>query len=143
MSVIVTDTGFAPDDWTDGFHAWDDTALSRWQHANGYAIDVPNTSNPADLVPFFDDCAMIRIAFPSFADGRGFSIARHLRLLGYTGRLRANGHVLADQYAMARRVGFDEVEISDDLAKRQPADQWQFRADWRDHSYLDHVKKAG
>jgi hypothetical protein len=43
--------------------------------------------------------------------------------------------VLADQYAMARRSGFDEVEISDDLAARQPAAQWQFRADWRAHDY--------
>jgi uncharacterized protein (DUF934 family) len=78
---------------------------------------------------------MIRVAFPSFADGRGFTIARQLRLMGYRGRLRAAGHVIADQYAMARRAGFDEVEISDDLAARQPEDQWRFRARWRDHDY--------
>jgi len=36
---------------------------------------------------------------------------------------------------MARRVGFDEVEISDDLAARQTADQWFFRADWRENDY--------
>jgi uncharacterized protein (DUF934 family) len=34
--------------------------------------------------------------------------------------VRAAGHVLADQYAMARRVGFDEVEIDDDLARASP-----------------------
>ena len=55
--------------------------------------------------------------------------------MGYRGRLRAAGHVIADQYAMARRAGFDEVEISDDLAARQPEDQWRFRADWQDHDY--------
>jgi uncharacterized protein (DUF934 family) len=83
----------------------------------------------------FDRYQMIRIDFPSFADGRGFSIARALRRKGFTGRLRAKGHVIADQYAMARRSGFDEVEISDDLAARQPEGQWLARADWQAHDY--------
>jgi hypothetical protein len=48
--------------------------------------------------------------------------------------------VIADQYAMARRVGFDEVEISDELAERQPAEQWIFRADWREHDYRSRVR---
>jgi uncharacterized protein (DUF934 family) len=78
---------------------------------------------------------MIRIHFPSFADGRGFTLARQLRQMGYTGRLRAYGHVLADQYAMARRSGFDEVAIDDDLAARQPEDQWLARANWQAHDY--------
>jgi hypothetical protein len=43
--------------------------------------------------------------------------------------------VLADQYAMARRSGFDEVEIDAALAARQPAEQWQFRADWQSNDY--------
>lgn len=142
MSVLIQDTGFVTDHWIDGFQAWDDTLLSQWDHPAGYAIDMPNTANPADLVPFFKECAMIRIAFPNSADGRGFSLARHLRLLGYTGRLRANGHVLADQYAMARRVGFDEVEVHDEIAARQPADQWRARADWREHDYLGRLQQS-
>jgi len=36
---------------------------------------------------------------------------------------------------MARRSGFDEVEISDDLAARKPEDEWQFRANWQAHDY--------
>jgi hypothetical protein len=43
--------------------------------------------------------------------------------------------VIADQYAMARRDGFDEVEISDDLALRQPQADWLARANWRAHDY--------
>ena len=78
---------------------------------------------------------MIRVDFPSFTDGRGFTIARRLRQMGFTGRLRARGHVIADQYAMARRSGFDEVEIDDALATRQPEDQWRARADWKAHDY--------
>jgi uncharacterized protein (DUF934 family) len=78
---------------------------------------------------------LIRVRFPAFSDGRGFSHARDLRSFGYAGRLRAVGHVLADQYAMARRVGFDEVEIDESLGARQPEDQWLARANWRDNWY--------
>ena len=60
--------------------------------------------------------------------------------MGYVGRLRAAGHVIADQYAMARRSGFDEVEIGDDLAARQPEAQWLSRADWRAHDYQSRLR---
>lgn len=76
--------------------------------------------------------ALIAIEFPVFSDGRGFSLARLLRDMGYEGRLRAVGRLIADQYAMARRVGFDEVEVAPDIADRQPQDQWLARADWRE-----------
>ena len=142
MSVIVTDKGFQQDDWDDGFQPWDGTALSNQDRSPGYAIDMPNTANPDDLKPFFNEAAMIRIAFPSSADGRGFTLARHLRLIGFTGRLRAAGHVLADQYTMARRSGFDEIEISDDLAARQPEDQWLFRSDWQEHDYRAKLQQS-
>jgi uncharacterized protein (DUF934 family) len=127
MSVIVNDSGFNADDWTHGFcnaGAANDCA----------ALDLPSDTNPEE-VSLAPSLEMIRIDFPSSADGRGFTIARALRLRGYTGRLRARGHVLADQYAMARRSGFDEVEIDAALAERQPEDQWQFRADWKSSDY--------
>ena len=114
MSVIVTDEGFAPDEWA------------------GPVTDLPSDAD-VDVLEALADAAppLVRIAFPSFADGRGFSLARVLRMRGYAGRLRAHGHVIADQYAMARRAGFDEVEIPDDLAARQPEAQWLARAAWR------------
>ncbi|XDA96498.1 DUF934 domain-containing protein [Sulfitobacter sp. LCG007] len=127
MSIIVTDSGFAADDWSHGF-----AALGAANDLG--AIDVPSDAD-AQAIPLCGGLEMIRVDFPSSADGRGFTIARTLRLRGYKGRLRARGHVLADQYAMARRSGFDEVEISEDLAARQPADQWIFRADWKAHDY--------
>lgn len=75
--------------------------------------------------------SLIAIDFPAFSDGRGFTLARRLRELGYQGRLRATGRLIADQYAMARRVGFDEVQVAADIAARQPEDQWRARADWK------------
>ncbi|MBB3994631.1 uncharacterized protein (DUF934 family) [Sulfitobacter undariae] len=127
MSVIVNDSGFTTDDWTGGFCA-------EGAANDCAALDLASDAQPEE-VALTEALKMIRIDFPSSADGRGFTIAKALRLRGYTGRLRARGHVLADQYAMARRSGFDEVEIDEALAARQPADQWQFRADWNAHDY--------
>jgi len=129
MNVVVNDEGFQPDDWTDGFVTLDDAANDV------VALDVPSDTDPDELIDRLGNAKMVRVDFPSFADGRGFTIARTLRLKGYTGRLRAKGHVLADQYAMARRAGFDEVEIDGVLAERQPEDQWVARADWKAHNY--------
>jgi uncharacterized protein (DUF934 family) len=129
MSIIVRDDGFHPEDWTEGFTAPD-------------ALDLPSDTAP-DALRFDPTTRMIRIAFPGFADGRSFTLARLLRLRGYRGRLRAHGHVVSDQYAMARRAGFDEIEIAEDLAARQPQADWVFRADWRAHDYQARLRGTG
>ncbi|MCB1390491.1 MAG: DUF934 domain-containing protein [Rhodobacteraceae bacterium] len=117
MRVIVTDQGFAPE----SHHGdWFDLAPD---------VDVAALSGQLEGVE------AIRIAFPAFSDGRGLTLAARLRRMGFAGRLRASGHIIADQYAMVRRAGFDEVEIADDLAARQPEAQWLSRADWRAHDY--------
>ena len=126
MTILVTDQGFGPDTWDRGYTPLGEAANDT------LALDVPADADPA-TIPL--GVQFIRVDFPSFADGRGFTIGRMLRLRGYRGRLRARGHVISDQYAMARRAGFDEVEISQSLAARQPEDQWKFRADWQDHDY--------
>ncbi|QYK43010.1 MAG: DUF934 domain-containing protein [Paracoccaceae bacterium] len=134
MTVIVTDAGFSPDDWTGGFATLGDL------DAGTRALDLSNTDDPSLAAAALPRLSLIRIAFPAFSDGRGFTLARRLRMMGYRGRLRAAGHVIADQYAMARRVGFDEVEISDDLAARQPEAQWRFRADWQAHDHQSRLR---
>jgi uncharacterized protein (DUF934 family) len=51
---------------------------------------------------------LIAIDFPSFTDGRGYSIAYQLRArLGFEGELRAIGDVLRDQLFYMQRVGFN------------------------------------
>ena len=138
MSVIVTDTGFAKDDWDHGFVSPDQLAANHDMPAVG--LDLPSSFEPDGFPAALDSVDLIRIDFPSFADGRGFTIARRLRLIGFDGRLRAKGHVIADQYALARRSGFDEIEIDEDLARRQPEDQWLARADWRAHDYQSRLR---
>jgi len=132
MSVIVKDSGFSTDDWAHGYVALNDVSAST---PTALAIDVPSDADPETLRPLLDRIDLIRIDFPNFADGRGFTIARRLRLMDYQGRLRAKGHVIADQYAMARRSGFDEVEIDVALAARQPEAQWMSRANWQENDY--------
>lgn len=138
MSVIVTDAGFRPDTGpeAEGLHFTGIEALTE----DTTAVDLTSTDDPAVLADHLPRLRIIRVAFAAFNDGRGFTIARRLRMMGYTGRLRAQGHVLADQYAMARRVGFDEVEISEDLAARQPESQWRFRAEWQAHDYQSRLR---
>lgn len=126
-TVIVTDRGFAPDDWTG---------------AAAEMAELAPGDDPRALAGRLDALRLVRIAFPGFADGRGFTLARQLRAMGYAGRMRAVGHVLADQYAMARRAGFDEVEIDAALAARQPEDQWLARADWRAHDYQSRLRAS-
>jgi len=60
------------------------------------------------LTADLDKFTVIAIDFPKFADGRGYSIAHHLRVrLGYRGELRAIGDVLRDQIFYMQRVGFN------------------------------------
>jgi Uncharacterized protein conserved in bacteria len=124
MSVIVRDDGFIPEDYT-----------GEW-------VDLPSDTDPEALSQY-GNAPAIRVAFPAFSDGRGFTLARLLRLGGFQGRLRAHGHVIADQYAMARRAGFDEVEIPETLAARQPEDQWLARSNWRAHDYQTRLRARG
>ncbi len=128
MTVLVTEAGFVHDAWAEGqvlpFDVfWSGQDLPE----EGLAVEFPPDRDPADLAPWLDRLAMIRVAFPATGDGRGFSIARRLRAMGYSGRLRAAGPLIADQFRMARRVGFDEVEVPDAVAARQPEAQWHLR----------------
>lgn len=133
MTILVTDTGFS---------APAPVAPVTLEAIAGHqgVLDLAHTDAPEAVRPYLGGLQLIRIRFPSFSDGRAFTLARRLRMMGYRGELRALGPVIADQYAMARRTGFDSVEIPDDLAARQPEDQWIFRADWRAHDYQSRLR---
>ncbi len=120
MRVIVTDQGFADDDWRHGFVTVEALGRGGELPGEGLAVELPNDRTAADLVPWLDRVALIRVAFPANADGGSFAIGRQLRELGYSGRLRAAGPLVADQFRLARRAGFDEIELPDPTAERQP-----------------------
>jgi uncharacterized protein (DUF934 family) len=127
MAVVVTEAGFAPDDWDREVLPFDVFWSGQDLPEEGLAVEFPNDRDPAALAPWLDRLEMIRVAFPAMSDGRGFSIAARLRAMGYAGRLRAAGPLVADQFRAARRVGFDEIELPDGVAARQPEEQWRLR----------------
>jgi uncharacterized protein (DUF934 family) len=133
MSVLVTDTGFAPAPEIE-------TVVLADIAAHQGALLLAHTDAPEAVLPYLGALTTIRVAFPAFNDGRAFTIARRLRALGYRGTLHAIGPVIADQYAMARRVGFDGVIIPQALAARQPEGQWLARADWQQNNYLGRLR---
>ncbi|MCF6272606.1 MAG: DUF934 domain-containing protein [Rhodobacteraceae bacterium] len=138
----MTDEGFETEDWAAGFHSFASLATLPEQEKAALAIDLKGDFVAKDLLPWIGQIDLIRVSFPVFSDGRGFSLACQLRLLGFVGRLRAKGHIVADQYAMARRSGFNEVEIDQALARRQPEPVWQARADWQIRDYQNLLRQS-
>ena len=97
-------------------------------------LEVANDTPVCAVERYFGALDLISVAFPSFSDGRGLSLARRLRRAGFTGTLRASGPLIADQFAEALACGFDEVKLPDAMAARQPAPQWVAARDIvRDH----------
>jgi len=88
------------------------------------SVEIDGFSRVKDIDFTGSDINNITIVVKAFSDGRAFSLARQFRTSGFRGNLRAKGPMIADQYPLAIRCGFDEVEISGDEALRQPENQW-------------------
>ena len=119
-TVIVTERGFADPNPAETFVPAADIADGM----EPFRVDLAADADPATVAPHFARIAVIRIPFRSFADGRGFTLARELRRLGFGGRIRASGHVIPDQWPLARACGIDEAEIDGAQAQRQPEAAW-------------------
>lgn len=98
-------------------------------------VQVQADEVPEALFLRLDGVEMIEIAFPAMADGRGFSIARRLRELGYEGHILATGAVVCDQYRHLRQTGFDGVRLSAEQAQKMPEDAWLSQAKRLSASY--------
>ena len=123
--IVVTDKGFAGE-----------------QSDSNAVLTLENTANAQKVVKSLEGVERIDVSFPSFADGRGYSLAMDLRRAGYDGHLRAVGHLIADQYAHARRCGFDDIAISAADAERQPESQWLEQMDRVDATYQTRLEQA-
>ena len=115
--------------------AYLDAALAGNGRGRKIGVAIANDVKASALEPYLEQVELISIAFPNYGDGRGFSIARQLRALGYKGVLRASGPLIADQFAYALDCGFDEIALPDSLAARQPVDQWLAMAGIVSHTY--------
>lgn len=112
MPLISFDTRPLPE--PPQFHAPEDAPA-----LGPLALDTAASAKVEDLLALLPRAALIRVVFPSFADGRGFSLGRRLRDLGYRGRLRAHGPLIPDQRVHLRACGFDELEIGAEVLARQ------------------------
>jgi uncharacterized protein (DUF934 family) len=75
--------------------------------SNAVSVRVEAGDDVRRLAPHLDRIRLIEVDFPKFRDGRGFSSARVLREMGYTGEIKATGDVLVDLVYFMRRCGFD------------------------------------
>ncbi len=101
-----------------------EAALAGASPGQRVGAEIENTVRADALEALGARLDLISVRFPAPGDGRGFSIGRALRDQGYEGRLRAAGELVPDQLAFAFACGFDEVEISEERAARQPIAQW-------------------
>ena len=143
--VIITNKGFSSDDWigrsvieptnilSDNFGE-EQLKKSHLKLGNDFQVEI--------LKSFLPYLNAISIEFPSEKDGRGFSLARRLRQLGYLGVLRATGHVMVDQYRHATQSGFNQIAISSKLAKRMPEPYWQEQIDGFTPSYQEKLQSG-
>lgn len=91
---------------------WQTDAGALAKRSDGIGVRLPNDVEPAEAAGALAGAALVTIDFPTFKDGRGYSLARLLRERhGYTGELRAVGYVLRDQLLAMRRCGFDSFEM--------------------------------
>jgi uncharacterized protein (DUF934 family) len=93
---------------------------SLTEHDGRLGVVFTNIDRAEALSLFLPRLALIVLPFPSFTDGRAYSLARQIREVGYGRELRAAGNVLPDQVQFMLQVGFDSFEIGD----RFTADVW-------------------
>ena len=108
-NILVTDTGF-----------------TAYQETKAFLMDA--TMRPEALLDDIAAYALIIINFDTPADGRGFSLARRLRELGFTGQILAKGALICDQYRHARQSGFDGMILTKTQAIKMPEQHWQEQA---------------
>ncbi|MDN3567254.1 DUF934 domain-containing protein [Paeniroseomonas aquatica] len=85
-------------------------ALARRNAPIGLAL--PPETAPAEVAPLLGLLSLVALRLPKAKDGRAFTQARALREYhGFTGEIRATGHVIPDHYAMLLRCGVSTVEV--------------------------------
>ncbi len=130
MALLLKDGAVAEDAWVvvgdDDAAAVPEGAvivsLDRWRRdraalsARNTALGIRLKSSQlaAEIAADLDRFTLVVLDFPVFRDGRPFSTARELREHhGFTGEIRASGHVLPDQYQFLVRTGFNTVVVGE------------------------------
>jgi uncharacterized protein (DUF934 family) len=100
-----------------------DVERAKACHRIGVLIEPSDTLE--SVAAYLHSIPLIALSFPTFSDGRSYSKAALLKgRYGFDGLMRATGDVLIDQIALMIRVGFDEFEISNEVAIARLAEGW-------------------
>lgn len=91
-------------------------SLQTWREADFSGRKVGLQLEPGEplenIRDDLDKIELIAINFPTFNDGRGYSMAKILRdRFGYKGEIRAVGDVMRDQIFYLQRCGFTAYEV--------------------------------
>ena len=100
-------------------------------HAIENVLHVGDATSHDQIMPLLDQRA-VRLKVDGFSDGRGFSVARQLRLHGFTGVIEVIGDLLPDQLPMAAAAGVDSILIRAEHAERCEEAQWRRKSAYRD-----------
>lgn len=91
------------------WHAAREALLAR---QGRLGVWLASDEEPADIAGDLAHFQVVAVRFPSFTDGRGYSIARLLRERhGWRGELRAIGDIQRDQVFYLTRCGFDALAL--------------------------------
>ena len=83
-------------------------SLSEWlTQQNDSRLRVSTSDDIAPLEALIASVSYVEIHFLDPNDGRGFTLGRRLREMGFTGELRATGAYAEDQLQYLYRCGFD------------------------------------
>ena len=123
--IIVDGAGFHLDDWHKRARIApaDLAELGAKPRASGVLV-LDAGQIVEDLVPWLDGLTAVEIGFDNAGDGRGFSLARALRGLGYARDIRASGGIHVDQFRHALQCGIDAVILTREAASRMPEQHW-------------------
>lgn len=116
--VLPADSQNIPSEghWLVPLSLWQEHTEELSSRVESIGIILEPTDDITALAPVLKSIALIAINFPTFADGRGFSLARQIReQLDYQGELRAQGYFLQDQLFYLQRCGFNAFLIDDSL----------------------------
>ena len=100
-------------------------------HAIEHVLHVGDAASHDQIMPLLDQRA-VRLKVDGFSDGRGFSVARQLRLHGFTGVIEVIGDLLPDQLPMAAAAGVDSILIRAEHAERCEEALWRRKSAYRD-----------
>ena len=91
-------------------HATRTETDAQLESGGGNTVELPGESDWREAREAIAGAVQVDIRFGKFNDGRGFTLAAHLReRAGFKGHLRAVGALIPDQAQFLKRVGFDAV----------------------------------